>query len=187
MGQGFLKVQLYTGDYALHGQQMAVQITKDGVVLHTLETDENGATERIALEAPDLSMGTTAPGADLFETYDVIVPEAKGYMKVTVYGVQIFDGITSILNIHMEPLSEAGPQEIKIYVPKERGASIFYENGEPGSHLAMPVWEAMTHPIYNKGASIRNLRTQMPRTIAAAPDNYDMTTLLLALLLLMNM
>ena len=123
MGKGFLKVQLYVGDYTLHGQKMAVLITQDGKILQTLETDENGTTGRIILDAPDLTPDSMAAGEELFATYDVIVPEANGYKKVTVYGVQIFDGITSILNINMEPLSESGPQEIKINVPRERGAT----------------------------------------------------------------
>jgi len=197
MGKGFLQVQLYVGDFTLHGQQMAVQIMKDGEMVHIAETDEGGATELIELEAPDLTVETPV-GAQTFETYDVIVPEANGFKKVSVYGVQIFDGITSVLDVHLEPLSEIGPQEINIYVPRERGAS----NGEAGNNEeTVPTWTETPQPPYNMDASIHNL--QMPGTTGTAitiddmasdvfrkfmarplPDNFDMTTFLLALILL---
>jgi len=166
MGTGFLKVQLYVGDYTLHGQQMAVLITKDGRVLQTLETDENGATGRITLDAPDLTPDSTAAGEALFATYDVIVPEANGYKKVSVYGVQIFDGITSILNINMEPLSETGPQEIKINVPRERGAA----NGTGTASLG---FEEQSSEVFRQNTPSSSLH-----------PSFDMITWILILLLL---
>jgi len=166
MGTGFLKVQLYIGDYTLHGQRIAVLITQDGRVLQTVETDENGTTGRITLDAPDLPPEGTVTGEALFATYDVIVPEANGYKKVSVYGVQIFDGITSILNINMEPLSETGPQEIKINVPRERGAT-----GETGT--ASLGFEEPSAEVFRQGLPSRSL-----------PQNFDMITWVLILLLL---
>jgi len=170
LGKGFLKVQLYVGDYTLHGQRMAVQIVKDGEILQTLETDENGAAESAALDAPDLSAGTPAAGTQHFETYDVIVPEANGFMRVTVYGVHIFDGITSMLNIHLEPLSEVGPQEIIIHVPRERGVSSFNGNGVP------------PHASEELGSEVFHQYTPTKRL----PGNLDRTALLLALILLLR-
>jgi len=166
MGTGFLKVQLYVGDYTLHGQQIAVLITQDGRVLQTVETDENGTTGRITLDAPNLPPEGTATGEALFASYDVIVPEANGYKKVSVYGVQIFDGITSILNINMEPLSETGPQEIKINVPRERGAT-----GETST--ASLGFEEQSAEVFRQGLPSRSL-----------PQNFDMITWILILLLL---
>ena len=167
MGKGFLKVQLYVGDYTLHGQRMAVLITKDGNILQTLETDENGTTGRITLDAPDLTPDSMAVGGELFATYDVIVPEANGYKKVTVYGVQIFDGITSILNINMEPLTEIGPQEIIINVPRERGAT-----SQTGGTASIGFEEPSTEVFH-----------QNPPP-GSLPHNLDKMALLLALLLL---
>ena len=172
MGKGFLKVQLYVGDYTLHGQRMAVLITRDGKILQTLETDENGATGRITLEAPDLTPDNMAKEGEFFATYDVIVPEANGYKKVTIYGVQIFDGITSILNINMEPLSEVGPQEIKINVPRERGATS--QTGAASFGFEEPSSEAFWQDT--------------PSALSKAlPHNFDGIIALLLILLLLKM
>ena len=50
MGSGFLRVQLYVGDYALHGDSVTVLVKKDGAILHTLQSDENGTTETVPIE-----------------------------------------------------------------------------------------------------------------------------------------
>ena len=169
MGEGFLKVQLYIGDNTLHGQRMAVLITKNGKTLQTLETDENGATGRITLAAPNLTPESMASGDELFSTYDVIVPEANGFKKVSVYGVQIFDGITSILNINMEPLTEFGPQEIEIHVPKERGATSLTVSASVG-------FEKPSTEVFRQ---VTPARQQQPQ-----PRNLDNMAWLLAWLLL---
>ena len=131
MGQGTLKIQLYVGDYALHGQEMTVLIKKDGEILYSLLTNKNGATEEITLDCPCITADSPAAGASLFETYDVVVPPAHGFMQVSVYGVQIFDGIPSILNIQLEPYVEGGPEEIEINIPPEHGVDIDRDNGSP--------------------------------------------------------
>jgi len=173
MGKGFLQVQLYLGDFTLHGQQMTVQIMKDDRIIHIAETDEGGATEAIGLEAPDLSAGAPAEGTP-FETYDVIVPEANGFKKVSVYGVQIFDGITSVLDIHMEPLSEFGPQEINIYVPNERGVTTSDANIQrnEATETTSLAFDELAVEVFRKFIA------------RPMPDNFDMTTFLLALILL---
>ena len=135
MGQGFLKIQLHVGDFALHGQEMTVLIKKDGEILHTLLTDENGTTKEVALACPDLTIDSPSAGTDLFETYDVVVPASHGFMQVSVYGVQIFDGIHSILDIQLEPYVEGGPQEKEIIIPLEHGVDTDRTQEIPGSHI----------------------------------------------------
>jgi len=188
MGKGYLQVQLYVGDFTLHGQQMAVQIIKDGEIIHIAETDEGGATEIIGLEAPSLTSGAPAAGTQPFAAYDVIVPEASGYKKVSVYGVQIFDGITSVLDINMEPLSEVGPQEINIHVPRERGASNDMADNNleavPTSWAEMPKNEAPCATIVTIDIMASEIfRKYMTKPL---PDNFDITTFLLALMLIKN-
>jgi len=140
MGQGYLQIQLYIGDFALHGEIMTVLIKKDGEIIRTLETDINGATEMIALEAPELTPDSPAGGTDLFATYDVVVPETNGFMKVSVSGVQIYDGIPSVLSIHMEPYVEGGPPEIEIYIPLEKGVDIDRDNTALDNHPPEEGW-----------------------------------------------
>ena len=152
MGQGFLKIQLYVGDSALRGQEMTVYIKKDDEILYSLETEINGTVDLITLPAPSLTADSPAAGTELFETYDVVVPPARGFMQVSVQGVQIFDGITSILNIQMEPHIEGTPQEKEIVIPSEHGVDIHRDNGAPKSYsqdkmppypIAVPTFEVL--------------------------------------------
>ena len=133
MGHGSFKVQLYVGDYALHGIEMTVIIKKDGNILHTLKTDENGTTEYVTLECPCLVTTSPAAGVTLYESYDVLVPAANGFMEVKVHGVQIFDDIPSVLNIHLEPYVEGESKVIEICIRREHGVDIDRDNGVPDS------------------------------------------------------
>ena len=121
MGKGFLKVQLYTGDYTVHGDPTTVLIKRNGEILFTLESDENGTTPAVTIECPDLDNEYGLDQKAYFTTVDVVVPKAYGFMQVNVYGVQIFDGIESILNVHLEPIVSGEPEEEDIYVPPQHG------------------------------------------------------------------
>ena len=150
MGKGFLRIQLYVGDYTFHGERTTVLIMRDGQILHTLETDENGTTGQIALESPDITADSPASGPTLFQTYDVKVPAANGYAAVSIYGVQIFDGISSTLNIHLEPYVEGSADEIEIYIPLEHGVDIdgIRDSGTPpeGTVSESAAQEWLTEP-----------------------------------------
>ena len=131
MGKGFLKVQLHAGDYSVHGDPTTVLIKRNGEVLYNLETDENGITPEVSFECPDLEGECGLKQKSYFTTVDVSVLKAHGYMGVTVYGVQIFDGITSILNVHVEPIVAGEPEEEEIDVSPEHGVD---EDRPPPEH-----------------------------------------------------
>ena len=134
-GLGFLKIQLYTGDFALHGDSVRVLVKRDDAILHTLQSDENGSTEVVSLEAPSLENEDGLElGKDFFATVDVEVPAAQGFKAVKVYGVQIFDGQTSILNVQLVPIAPGDAEEIDIYVPCEHGVDIDSDNGAAENH-----------------------------------------------------
>jgi len=183
MSKGFLKIQLYDGDNALHGARMTVLVQKDGETLQTLETDEYGATGRIELEAPDLTPGKQAVGAELFTAYDIVIPAANGFMEVGVYGVQIFDTVTSVLNIHLEPISEGGPRKKSIYVPRERGGA----SGNESEYV--PTWGEINPAKYSMEATESRHMTKTATTNATPPAtqlprNLDMTALIVGLMLM---
>jgi len=134
MGKGFLKVQLYAGDYTVHGDATTVLIKRNGEILFTLETDENGITPTVTLESPDLINEYGLEQKAYFTTVDVVVEKAYGYMQTTIYGVQIFDGITSILDVHQDPIVEGTPEEIEIYVPREHGVDMDRNTGRADNH-----------------------------------------------------
>ena len=168
LGTGYLKIQLYDGDFTYIGQPMTVMIMKDGETVQTLQTDENGAIDRIALEAPDLNPYGQEVGEVPYEIYDVVIPEANGFMKITVHGVEIFDGITSVLNIHLERLAEGGPREKIINPERERAAASI------GYSEAVPVWMEMPAP-----GTFDEISAE-----AMLPHGFDMTFLLLLMMLL---
>ena len=124
VGKGFLKVQLYSGDYTLRGEPATVLIKKNGDVIKTLETDRNGTTPVFSVDCPDLENATGLTPRSHFSTVDVVVPATRGYMPVSVFGVQIFDGITSILPVHLQPMAEGEKNEIEIHIPPEHGVDM---------------------------------------------------------------
>ena len=137
VGHGFLKIQLYTGDYTLRGDNVTVLLKRDGEVLHSLLTDENGTSELISLEAPSLE---NEDGLDMdreyFGTVDVEVPAAQGFKGTKVYGVQIFDGLSSILNVRREIIAPGdSAEDINIHVPREHGVNIDRDNSAPENHV----------------------------------------------------
>jgi len=187
MGKGFLKVQLHVGDYALHGSSVEVLVKKDGELLHTLQTDKNGSSIVIELSAPDISDffdnlddNMDNPGGKFFETYDVEVPQAHGYGKANIFGIQIYDGITSILPIHLEPVVPNSPPEMnvqEIYIPREHGVDMdrdigAEENSPPDD--AIPTFEeAGQSPEPATSAEMARARakgTPDPRDVPFAND-----------------
>ena len=130
MGTGFLKIQLYVGDFALHGDSVTVLVKNDGAVLHTLQSDENGTTPTVPIDAPSLEDADSITDGVYFSAVDIVVPPAQGYSGTMIQGVQIFDGITSVLDVHLEPLSpDNTTDENVIFIPPERGVNVARDNG----------------------------------------------------------
>ena len=133
MGTGYLKIQLYVGDHAMHGESTTVLIKKNDEIIYTLETDENGTSEIVKLSCPSLTADSPPSGPDIFETYDVIVPAAGGFREAAVYGVQIFDGVTSLLDIQLVPYVPSDTDPYEFFIPLEHGVDINRDNGAPGN------------------------------------------------------
>lgn len=136
VGTGYLKVNLFVGHHIAPVKDAPVLIKdEDGDILYKLTTDQNGLTEEVALHAPD-KLPNNAHQHDethkCFAVYDVEIPYIKGYKRVIVHHIQIFNGITSILPIQLHPeVSGVTPEDNidEYWVPYEHGAD---ENrGEP--------------------------------------------------------
>ena len=117
MNNGYLKVNVYSGSIANPVKRARVTILKDGSVITSVETDEDGKTPSITLETVNKKFSeeeqyNTRP----YETYDVIV-EALGLTKTRLEGVQIFDGITSIQDIYMTSIDENSGTDSSIISP----------------------------------------------------------------------
>lgn len=126
MGTGFLRIELFAGDRAYPVRSNDIKILQEGVVLHALQTDENGETELVELETPCLREhdGVSAPCR---ATFDIVVCGGDRYRRVEIHGIQIFDGFTSILPVEMFPLLDGEDREVnfeEIFIPYEHGVDM---------------------------------------------------------------
>ena len=144
MGIGFLSIELFAGDRAYPVTSKDIQILKDGNVIITIQTDENGETGLIELETPCLADHDGISSAPCRAVYDIVVCGGDIYRRVKISGVQVFDGITSILPIEMMPLLENEHRDVdieEIDVPFEHGCEMAKnQEGPPdtGDYTAEP-------------------------------------------------
>jgi len=129
MGLGYLKVELYAGHRSLPIANDRVLIkNQEGKVLYNLITDENGATERVPLSAPDRrysqSPYTSMPR---FSVVNVEVPAFQGYKKAIVHWAEIFDTIHTTLSMQLHPIisGESARQDTdEYYTPIKHGVDL---------------------------------------------------------------
>jgi len=129
MGKGFLRIELFTGDHGLKVTSDNVLIKQNGNILYRLSTDENGITKDIPLDAPDIPSPDVSLQPPPRALYDVEVT-ADGFKTETVGGVQIFDGITSVLPVQMIPAVPDAPDNnaVEIEIPYGHGADMDRNN-----------------------------------------------------------
>lgn len=110
-GKGKLVVRVYTSQAELPVEDATVVVTQkspDGKykLLSVQATDSSGTTQPITIPTPLLGE-STHPGAQVppFAVCDVWA-EHPGYAMMLVEGVQIFDGVETLQDIELEPLTE---------------------------------------------------------------------------------
>ncbi len=112
--KGFLTISAQTADGAvpIPGATVIILDTA-GNTLYTLKTNQDGNTEKVSLDTisaeESLDPNFNKPA---YKTYNVII-NAEGYRRVQINGVQIFDGIASLLPVTMIPqplVSDTQPQ-----------------------------------------------------------------------------
>lgn len=110
-GKGKLVVRVYTSQAELPVEDATVVVTQkspDGKykLLSVQATDSSGTTQPIVIPTPLLGE-STHPGAQIppFAVCDVWA-EHPGYAMMLVEGVQIFDGVETLQDIELEPLTE---------------------------------------------------------------------------------
>jgi len=120
MGRGYLKMQVTTANEALPIANAHVTIERpDGVILYETDTDANGNTDYFSLTAPDVQY-TLDPNfrEPAYSVCDVVV-SARGFVTEHVHGVEIVDTQSTILPVHMLPLTDE-PHHMTdnhIYIP----------------------------------------------------------------------
>jgi len=104
MGVGYLKISTTTGNGAWPVANASYIIkNKNGEVLYTGLTDANGDSPTYSLSAPD-SIYSQSPssGVTAYALYDVSVRH-KGFISIDKIDVQVYDKITTIVALNLEP------------------------------------------------------------------------------------
>ena len=96
-------------------------LSKDLPILipHTniIKTDKNGKTEKVALQTKSKDLSLSSQNPFPYDSYNITVT-SDGYYDSSYLGVPIFQGITSIQNASLIPLSEfASPND---YIPNSQ-------------------------------------------------------------------
>jgi len=132
VGKGYLKTRTITGNGTVPVAYAAITISdKNNNVIYNLTSDENGNAPEVSLVAPDRanSMNPLYSGP-FFSRYNILV-HADGLRPAIYEGVMIFDTVTSIQRIDLEPSTrpEQEPKRVKLgRNPLERQAE--YEAAE---------------------------------------------------------
>ena len=79
-------------------------------VVQTLNTNESGNTETIALPAPNLSYSTQISDVQPYSEYNISVT-APGYEPVFISGTEILPDVTAVQPVSMNPLEVEPPGE----------------------------------------------------------------------------
>ena len=129
MGQGYLVVKLFLADQAMPVENLEVLIYDEaGNLLHTLITDQNGVTEKVALAAPNKEHAFDPyNGALRYGIYRVEVPLSEGLQRTIVHNVEIFDTVDTTLPIQMQPAIVGNTPEQnteEIFIPLEHGVDL---------------------------------------------------------------
>ena len=90
--------------------------TEESDVIYLLNTDISGRTEKVALKTKSKDLSTNPDNPIPYLSYDIYVT-ADGYYDATFLNVPIFQGISSLQNVHLIPLSEFANSDD--FVPNE--------------------------------------------------------------------
>jgi peptidoglycan hydrolase-like protein with peptidoglycan-binding domain len=106
LGTGYLAVSIYTADKALPVNNALVLVSyPNGELLYSLNTDESGQTETVAIEAPDKSRTLDPNDSGPHYTKVDVNITAPGFERTIIRCVHICDTSTSLLPVKLIPLS----------------------------------------------------------------------------------
>lgn len=84
--------------------------------LEEVNTDESGQTETLELSAPPLEYSMEPSEQQPFSQYTITVT-AEGFRPVTVTGIEVFSGETSVQKINMDQVNAPGNEIDTIVIP----------------------------------------------------------------------
>lgn len=103
---GYLQVNAVSSDNQIPVRNARVEIASTGIPdepLEVLETNQDGKTQNIDLEAPPLEYSMKPTDNQPYSEYNLKI-SAPGYEDTIITGVQILSGETGIQNVNLTPL-----------------------------------------------------------------------------------
>ena len=112
---GTLVTRVFTGRGELPVEGASVAIVRPGTagrnqLLSIQVSDRSGDTDPTRIDAPALENSQSPEGETPFALVDVWVSR-QGYRTLIVENIQIFPGVTSVQELPLIPLPEAGGRE----------------------------------------------------------------------------
>lgn len=122
---GYLRISAISTDNQIPIRDARIEISSTGIPDETLEvvqTDQDGRTENIDLEAPPLEFSMEPTDNQPYSEYNLKIT-APGYEDNIITGVQILSGENGLQNIRMTPLATS----IQNYNPSVIGGHTLWE------------------------------------------------------------
>ncbi|MDD6071298.1 MAG: peptidoglycan-binding protein [Clostridiales bacterium] len=104
---GYLRISAVSTDNQIPIRDARIEISSTGIPVETLEvveTDQDGRTDNIDLEAPPLEFSMEPTDNQPYSEYNLKIT-APGYEDTIITGVQILSGENGLQNIRMTPLA----------------------------------------------------------------------------------
>lgn len=104
---GTLQIQAISKDKQIPVRNAQVEIASSGIPDNTLEvteTDANGRTGNIFLDAPPLEYSMEPSDNQPYSEYNIKI-NASGYEEIIISGVQIYPGEIAIQDIQLSPIT----------------------------------------------------------------------------------
>ncbi len=113
-GNGYLTVNVRTAGGALPVEGAMVTVTRidgaESTVVAVMLTDSAGTSDVVALPSPPRGNSLEPGEADVSSLYTVDVAR-DGYYRVIHENVPIYEGVTSIQQIHLVPIAGGRPHQ----------------------------------------------------------------------------
>ena len=110
---GYIQIRAFTSQAQLPLQGVAVTITADdGTAIAMRISDRSGKITPVTLPTPDASESQSPGDGQPFATVTVHAQLSR-YEAYTAQSVQVFPGVTTVLDLEMIPLSELPEQWTK--------------------------------------------------------------------------
>ena len=104
---GYLRISAISTDNQIPIRDARIEISSTGIpdeTLEVVETDQDGRTENIGLEAPPLEFSMEPTDNQPYSEYNLKIT-APGYEDNIITGVQILSGENGLQNKRMTPLA----------------------------------------------------------------------------------